>query len=249
MAQFPQVYTSQLSKGLYMVARLSKPKGPARFIGNNDANGTDLAEGYRRFRSCPHAFGVRESVNSTIMHLQRCAPDTTIPSPEGGDPYVDQPSFLNNEPGMVYSGFQPFVIRLSGLPEQGEYRLTVRTLVEYFPEVNSLSEVGIATPSPPVSTAALELYQRVMLSAPIAVPVGSNASGDYWRVIRSLIARYGPPLLSMGSKFAPPGAALAMNMAGLALRQVAPKKKNKVSAATTKKAKKRVGQRRGPQAN
>lgn len=249
MSQFPQVYTNQLSKGLYMVARLSKPKGPARFIGYDDINGADLAEGYRKVRSCPHAFGVREVTGgANIIHLQRCAEAETVPGPEGAE-FLDQPSYLNNEPGMVYSGFQPFVIRLSGLPEQGEYRMTVRSLIEYFPEASNLSEVGIATPSPPVSTTALELYQRVMLAAPTAVPVGNNASGDYWRVIRSLIARYGPPLLSIGSKFAPPGAALAMNMAGLALRQVAPKKKNKVSAASTNKAKKRVGQRRGPQAN
>jgi hypothetical protein len=244
LAQYPQVYTNQLAKGLYIVARLAKPKGPTRFLANIDTNGSGLQDTNRIMHSSPHAFGIREGANGTMLHLQRTSDPVTV----GAWEY--QPSYLNNEPGMVYSGFQPFIIRMSGLPAQGEYRMTVRSLIEYFPESSTVSELGIATPSPPVSTAALELYQRVMLRAPSAVPVGSNASGDYWRVIRSLIARYAPPLLSIGSKFAPPGAALAMNMAGLALRQVAPKKKmNKVSASQSKKAKLRVGQRRGPQAN
>lgn len=174
MAQYPGVYTGYSAKGIYLVARMSKAKHPVRLNGRPEQN-------------IPHAFSINEVSGASpfpMTRLRRAAA-----------------SISDLEGNMVSSGFQPFVIRLTGLPATGEYRYTMRAIVEYFPESDDLTSLGIATPSPPMCQEALEVYHQCMAEMPTAVPISMNAAGDYWRMVRSALQKYGPAALDAGAIF------------------------------------------------
>jgi hypothetical protein len=101
--------------------------------------------------------------------------------------------------GWSDSGFCPFSIVMTGLSEETVLQVTVKTTTEYFPQLTHLMECGFATYSPPYEPRAFQVYHEIMRSLPAAVPVGMNASGDYWRMAMAVydrvvreIARYGP---------------------------------------------------------
>jgi hypothetical protein len=105
--------------------------------------------------------------------------------------------------GPAPSGFLPFVLMGSGLPSVGEYRITLRTYVEYFPEPDDLTNLAISTPSPPYCPEALRLYHDALATLPGFVPVNSNAAGDWWRkvvaVVRASLPHVAPlALTAMG---------------------------------------------------
>jgi hypothetical protein len=165
MESFPRVYTGALSKGIYIQGRMSKAKHPAKLNGLFNTS---------------HAFAWPEVSVTT--------PGSVPFAIRGGDTLA----LVNSNHGFVSSGFQPFAIRLSGLPAEGEYRVTVRTIVEYFPEADDPSSLGISTPSPPFCPAALEAYQQAVIQLPTAVPVSMNAAGDFWRMARAALFKVAP---------------------------------------------------------
>lgn len=202
MQSFPNVYTGSVAKGCYVIARMSKAKHPVRFTGS-------LGHEF------PHAF--------SWNHASSTVPSSITRDIRGADSFAD----LRTRLGMVSSGFQPFAIRLSGLPAEGEYRVTFRALVEYFPEADNPSALGISTPSPPMCQEVMEIYQRTISVMPSAVPVGNNASGDYWRQIRGYLIKIAPTVLSGASialnAVGQPGAALAAKIAADVTRQLSQK--------------------------
>lgn len=171
MQYFPGVYNGALSKGVYVVGRLREPQPPVRFRGSVLDHGTGQ-------------FMIRESDGTDIW--------SAIPG-------AATISGLGAETGMFESGFQPFVIRLSGVPAEGEYRITFRTIVEYFPESTDATALGIATPSPPVCPEAMVAYHNAVIHLATAMPVGANAAGDYWRAVMQALRRYAPAALQAGA--------------------------------------------------
>lgn len=238
MAQYPGVYTGASSKGIYIVGRMSKAKHPTRFIGLPDIDATGDSSDYRLSRGCPHAFRLTETRVHTVSSPQYDAYQRASSGADGSWMNV-----LNDCPGLVNSGFQPFVIRISGAPPEGEYRVTFRTIIEYFPEGDDLTNLGIASPSPPVCNAALEAYQKAISVAPTAVPVNMNAAGDYWRIIKSLLVKSAPHALRVASNFVPAEYGMAMKLAGMAISKVS---QSKSKQQPKKKKKITVPKRRGP---
>lgn len=171
MQHYPGVYTGSLSKGVYVVGRLREPQPPVTFKKAVGDHGTGQ-------------FMIRENDADEIQSL--------IP---GAATMAD----LSNERGMFESGFQPIVIRLSGVPAEGEYRVTFRTIVEYFPEPTDPTALGIATPSPPNCPEAMVAYHNAVVHLATAVPVGANAAGDYWRMVIQALRRYAPAALQAGA--------------------------------------------------
>jgi len=171
LSSYPGVLTLPASKGLYIVGRLNSPRKPVRY------------EGFSPIPS-PHAWGLTSTDGTNNIKLNRAlkADDYTV---------------INNIEGATHSGFDGFKIQLSGIPAEGQYRLTLRTIVEYFPDSSDLTALGISTPSPPYCPDVFQYYHDVVTRLPTAVPVGSNAGGDYWRAVVALAKKYAPSLLQI----------------------------------------------------
>jgi len=78
----------------------------------------------------------------------------------------------------------------SGLSAQTTLQVTVRYYVEVAPSSNQATLVQLATPSASFDSKALELYAAVIARLPVACPVGSNASGDWWQTALEAIRDY-----------------------------------------------------------
>lgn len=93
--------------------------------------------------------------------------------------------------GFGSSSFSPMCAFFSGLSDQTTLTVTFRCLVEYFPTVSS-EMISLTSPSARHDPKALAAYCAVAESAPYAVPVGSNASGDYFRDVVGAAAQLIP---------------------------------------------------------
>lgn len=80
------------------------------------------------------------------------------------------------------NGFSPLQIWCSGLSAQTTLTVSFRTIVEYFPALNS-PLLPLANPSPIFDPKALACYSAVAARAPYAVPVDQNSAGDYFKKI------------------------------------------------------------------
>lgn len=76
---------------------------------------------------------------------------------------------------------------LSGLDSHATFKVRVRVYVERAPTRSETSLIPLATPSAEYDPVALALYSKIVSSMPIAVPVGFNAHGDWWRMIVNAI--------------------------------------------------------------
>lgn len=110
------------------------------------------------------------------------------------------------------SAFQPACIYLSGLSGTTSLRVTLRTIVEYFPNPNS-GNISLAHPSPPYDPAAFIAYHEAARKAPWAVPVSMNAGGDYFRMVLSTLSEWVPRIGDLVG-MAVPGAAAVGHGAG-----------------------------------
>lgn len=81
------------------------------------------------------------------------------------------------------SGFAPIAVSLTGLSPQTTFTITLRTIVEYFPNEANSTLLPFAFQSPEYDPLALETYAAIVRKAPYAVPVDMNAAGDYFRMI------------------------------------------------------------------
>lgn len=110
----------------------------------------------------------------------------------GGTPATLDDMFVN---GWRPSGFMPAQAFFSGLSEKTTLRITLKTMVEYFPDSSDIEMMSIATFSPEYDPVALQLYHSIATAMPIAVPVAMNAKGDYWRMLLSRMKSAGGYLL------------------------------------------------------
>jgi hypothetical protein len=84
------------------------------------------------------------------------------------------------------NGFSPLQVWLSGLSSQTSLTVSFRTIVEYFPALNS-PLLPLASPSPVFDPKALACYSAAAARAPYAVPVNQNSAGDYFKKILKVL--------------------------------------------------------------
>lgn len=80
----------------------------------------------------------------------------------------------------------------AGLSESTSLTVTVRYLVERFPENSNPDLVVIARPSPSYDPLALELYARCLESLPTAVMVRDNPLGEWFSKILQTVGKVAP---------------------------------------------------------
>lgn len=83
---------------------------------------------------------------------------------------------------------------LTGLSQQTTLRIKVKCYVERAPTFNESSLAVLATPSAPYDAKVLNLYSSVLTALPVAVPVGYNAAGDWWKMILKTVAAVAAPI-------------------------------------------------------
>jgi hypothetical protein len=123
---------------------------------------------------------------------------------------------------------------LTGLSSGTTLRLKVKVYVEAAPTWANPQLAVLATPSAAYDVHALELYSKAMNILPVAVPVGENAAGDWWRKVLKVVSVIAAPL---GMAVGLPGAGAfgsgIANAARVALESArAPKAYKKAQAAT-----------------
>jgi len=128
------------------------------------------------------------------------------------------------------SGFQPFQVWLSGLAATSTFKVVLRTIVEFFPEVTDGAVIANAVSTTPYDPNALIEYHRRRSVLPVAVPVDMNAKGDWWKMVQNA-GRIGlqvatgvvPSLLNAAGQPALSGAAMiGLNRLNAQLRQAPP---------------------------
>ncbi len=117
--------------------------------------------------------------------------------------------------GTKPSGFSPVEAAFEGLSNQSTLVVTMRTIVEYFPALDS-ALLPLSSPSPMYDPKALSIYSGIVKEAPYAVKVGENSAGDYFRRILLIAGKVAPVVAPFTGAFAPAvvaGGALAERVA------------------------------------
>lgn len=91
--------------------------------------------------------------------------------------------------GGVDSGFDPLTIFIEGTDANAQFRVSVKTYVEYFPECSNGTALASSSPSPCYDPAAFAAYHRAAIRLPSGVPVAMNAKGDWWRMVKSALGK------------------------------------------------------------
>lgn len=134
---------------------------------------------------------------------------------------------------MQYNQLVPFDVSsviLSGLSPQSTFTLECTFIVEVAPHLydpNLGSLLYSAHPSPKMDRAVLEAYQMVSRLLPPGVPVSMNPAGEFWEMVRSLIARAGPVVAGLLGTIPHPvaqGAATAVGAAAAVAKAMRSKK-------------------------
>jgi len=158
MMSLPGALTTVSKEGAYVVPRLNNPAKPAAFFDGGDAVAHSLI-----FSE------VALAADSRVNYL----------AVSGVDSVESQKSIFSAVP----SGFEAVRIFLTGLSAESTFRITFRTIVEYFPDVSNPSQAGIATNSPSYCPEAFVQYHRAAISLPVMVPIRMNAKGDWWKMV------------------------------------------------------------------
>lgn len=168
----PGMVIQPAKEGCYTVGRMIAPQPPSKF---DHSTGTHI----------PHLFTYSEAP-STIFF--------PVADAWSAPPVMYDMRAMN---GCVNSGFEPFVINLSGISDQSVFNVTIRTIVEYFPEFDQLTQLAIAGVSPAYDPRVFQIYQNIITSLPIAVPVRMNAKGDFWRMVKKVALGVAPGALEL----------------------------------------------------
>lgn len=134
---------------------------------------------------------------------------------------------LNLSSPSFDSGFQPYQIWLSSLNSTSTFKIVLRTIVEFFPEVSDGATIANAVFPTPMDLPALTEYSKRRAVSPVAVPVSLNAKGDWWRMVlaagklglKAALAALPAPLSTIGQ----PLAAAAMGIAESLSKSGAPR--------------------------
>jgi len=85
-------------------------------------------------------------------------------------------------------------IYVTGLGEEDELSLAVRTIFEYSPGAGD-ALLNSARPSPEYDETALTLYKEIAYHLPVGVPVSWNSSGKWWRTVLSTLSDVAKPMI------------------------------------------------------
>jgi len=107
----------------------------------------------------------------------------------------------------------------TGLSNSTTLTVKLRVYVERAPTYAEPSLAVLASPSAGYDVRALELYAAVINQLPVAVKVGENAKGDWWKAVVNVAKAVAAPAgLALNSFI--PGASLVGTGLGLALGQI-----------------------------
>lgn len=105
-------------------------------------------------------------------------------------------------PPLVTSAYSSSVCKIQNIPQQGifltglandaTFKVRVRVYIERAPMRGDSDLIPLATPSAGYDIRALEIYSRLVSTLPVAVPVGFNAKGDWWKMILGIIRKVAP---------------------------------------------------------
>lgn len=113
-----------------------------------------------------------------------------------------------------YIPFNTSGVFLTGLSQQTTLRVTLKVFVERAPTQKEPDLAVLATPSAPYDDRALKLYSALWTKLPVAVPVGENGFGDWWKRIMKVVSAVAIPIgLATGNPAA--GTAVAGVTGGL----------------------------------
>jgi hypothetical protein len=164
------------SKGMYLVAKMASVPTPHHF---QMTPGVNLG-------ACPSGnhWGV---ITEALQGMEYwCYPATDLSSGPVQYNTTVYPSFD--------SGFQPWTIWLSGLAATSTFRMVLRTVVEYFPEMSDLAVLPNAVMPSPYDPLALVEYHKAATVLPTGVPVSMNPKGEWWNMVKKA-ARIGGNVL------------------------------------------------------
>lgn len=186
LLQVPGSSTWPASKGAYVIPRMVSTPQDVKFYGFTPS-GADKGAISR----VPIIYGTDGKVATPEI--------TGVAIGAGGEfCYLFKPHAPNN--------FSPVQVWLSGLSNQSTLTITLRTVVEYFPALESGLLPG-ATPSPCYDPKALALYSAIVTEAPYAVQVGQNSAGDYFRRIARIMSEVLSSTSPLFGSYAPLAAA------------------------------------------
>ena len=153
-----------------------------------------------------------------------------------GDCLVTQPTTVNAQAApattLFHSGsaYRPVPIPTAGMYFDGLHNdasilIRMRVTLEWAPRSDSML-VSLATPSAAYDIKALQLYSHIRSKLPIAVPVGENAGGDWWRRVLASIETFAPLIGNAMSPALPMAGIIGQTAGRLAgiVNQRAPKK-------------------------
>lgn len=163
----------EAAKGVYAVPKFNKPAPPAAFVVGGGANSY-----------VHHNYEFQEVIaEGQIARWCTRTGDTWNIAADWGTPFYSC--------GMVPSGFDPLAIFIEGVDANAQFRVSVKTYVEYFPDSANATALASATGSPAYDPIALLSYHVAAIRLPAGVPVSLNAKGDWWRMVKSALARVG----------------------------------------------------------
>jgi hypothetical protein len=234
-AQIPGTYVGPLSKGAYVQGRLVEVQPPRNTALSYPSLGT--------VKGCHLDHPILQETATTEGRVYRMQPVADSGVPFTQEEFYDRTCFC-------YSGFEPFSILMTGVSEYTTLQVTVTSIVEYFPSPANPFEAGLATYSPPYDPLAFRMYHDALRALPMAVPVGFNAAGDYWRMASKVLSRVGGAVVSQLPRVADiagiaatamgqPELAAISRMAGVAVKaaQGQAQRRNKKKKATKPKGK------------
>jgi hypothetical protein len=102
----------------------------------------------------------------------------------------------------------------TGLSDQTTLQLTVRLLIENSPTTFNPQLVVLTQPAADYDPLAIEIYKKAAVHLPVGVPVGENASGDFWDKVLGIIATVSPTLSTIAG-FGPLGSAIGAGATSL----------------------------------
>lgn len=138
----------------------------------------------------------------------------------------------------VYSGFSPCQMLISGVAAETVLQITFRTIVEYYPDLHDPQSLSTATDTAAYDPYALQLYHEICRKVPFCVPVKDNASGDYFRKVKSVMSRLAPYALRLAEIGAPiVMSALGVPQLGMPLANLARVGRNTVTNRRVKRKK------------
>lgn len=103
----------------------------------------------------------------------------------------------------------------TGLNANSTFTVTVKLLLEVAPTPDNQQLVVLSQPSPDFDPVAIELYKHASQMLAPGVPVGENASGDFWDGVLGVIEKVAPVI---GGIIPLPGASMLGSVIGSAAK-------------------------------